>query len=97
MGKTATPESIGQVLEALIKDLGIERKIKGHQAVALWSEIVGAKIARVTEAHRIEDGVLYVRVQNSVWRNELTMRKPELIRMINVRMKRNTVTDIVFR
>lgn len=97
MGKRAKPQSIGAVIETLIKDFGIEKKIKGHQAVALWGEIVGEKIARVTEARKVEDGVLFVRVHNSVWRNELTMRKLELIKMINDRMKRNTVSDIVFR
>jgi len=97
MGKKSGPRNIGTVLETLISELGIEKKIKGHQVVALWEEIVGEKIAKVTEAHKVDDGVLFVKVKNSAWRNELTMKKLEIIKMINDKVKRNTVSDIVFR
>lgn len=71
---------LGETLEELVDKLGIKKKLQEYEAVERWEEIVGQQIGRVTSAMGITKGVLFVRVRTGTWRNELTMRKREIIR-----------------
>ncbi len=92
---TSEPQPLGALLGKLLQDLGLKDKLRQYDVVAAWPDLVGEKIARVAKAYRIERGVLFVHVETSEWRNELTMRKPEILQKINAGER--IVTDIVFR
>jgi len=87
---------LGEALEELVDKLGIKKKLQEYEAVERWEEIVGQQIGRVTSATGITKGVLFVRVRTGTWRNELTMRKREIIRKINLVLGEEIVTDIRF-
>ena len=98
--RKARPSSIKPLYSAmqeLIGGLGIKKKIDEYQAVVRWAEIVGDHIARVSEATKIKQGVLFVRVAASTWRNELQLRKPEIIRKLNTALGDELVKDIKFQ
>jgi predicted nucleic acid-binding Zn ribbon protein len=92
---SSDPQPLSSLLDKLLNELGLSKKIQQYDVVISWAEIVGERIANVTEAYKIEKGILFVRVRTSEWRNELTMRKPEILQKINVRD--TVVKDIVFR
>jgi predicted nucleic acid-binding Zn ribbon protein len=71
-------------------------KIREYDAVTRWSEIVGEQISRVTEAVRIDQGVLVVRVTNSPWRNELMLMKHDILGKLNSALGNGKVRDIRF-
>jgi predicted nucleic acid-binding Zn ribbon protein len=91
----SNPQPLSSLLDKFLNELGLKKKILQYDVVVSWAEIVGEQIARVTEAYKIDKGILFVRVRTSEWRNELLMRKPEILQKINVRETR--VKDIVFR
>ena len=72
-------QSIGNVFAELFRDLGISKAIEQNKAVVEWPEIVGERVAEVSQAEKIEKGVLFVRVESPVWRNELSFMKQNLI------------------
>jgi predicted nucleic acid-binding Zn ribbon protein len=88
------PQNIGSIISALIKNLGFEKKLSELDAVKLWEEIVGEKIAQVSTALKITEGRLYVRVPDPAWRQQLVYFKQEFIAAINARMGRAVVKDI---
>jgi predicted nucleic acid-binding Zn ribbon protein len=90
-------KSVGSALEELTKSLGINKKLQEYDAVVHWEEIVGEQIAKMTTAMRIVKGVLFVQVKTSTWRNELTLRKKEIINKINLETGTNAVKDIKFQ
>ena len=92
----ARAEKIGNVFTQLFSDLGIDKAIQQNMAVAQWSEIVGERIAEISEAERIEKGVLFVKVNSPVWRNELGFMKSSLINSVNEALAKNIVKDIKF-
>ncbi len=51
----------------------------------------------MTTATRILQGVLFVHVKTSTWRNELTLRKKEIIDKLNIVIGINVVKDIKFQ
>jgi predicted nucleic acid-binding Zn ribbon protein len=87
---------LGEALEELVEKLGIKKKLREYEAVERWEEVVGQQIGRVTRATKITKGVLFVRVRTGTWRNELRMRKQEIIRKINQVLGDEIVVDIRF-
>lgn len=79
-------------INELIKGVKKYRKAK----YAYWEDVVGEKIGKVAFPVKNKKGVLFVKVEDSVWRFELTRRKQELISKINEFSKKKTLKDIVF-
>lgn len=97
MLRKAKIKKLDSAIRDVIKEYGLEEKLKNTSVINLWSEIVGERIAQVAKATRIKDGKLSVNVENSVWRNELIFLKKEIIQKINNRFKEEIVKDIIFR
>ncbi len=87
---------VGSSIRELVNDLGIGRKIAEYEAVLQWESVVGEHIARAAEAVKIVKGVLVVKVRSSTWRNELSLRKKEIIGSLNKALGEDIVKDIRF-
>ena len=87
---------IGIALDELVNGLGIKKKLKEYDAIIYWDSIVGQQIAKISSVTRIAQGVLFVHVKTSTWRNELTLRKKEIIDKLNTVVGLNAVKDIKF-
>lgn len=92
-----TPQPIGTALQQLSFELGIARTLRRFDVLTAWERIVGEKIAAVTQAQRFDNGVLIVGVRTAPWRNELTMRRHEIMDRINNTFGEKIVKDIRFR
>jgi predicted nucleic acid-binding Zn ribbon protein len=88
--------SLSQALHGLLRSWGVDGKIREHQAVDFWGQIVGPRIAEETESLRVEDGKIFVRVRSSSWKTELVFMKPEIIQRLNRAVGRRVIEDIVF-
>ncbi len=86
---------LGDILKATIKELGIEKPIQQYEALVIWPQVVGEKIASVTEPKHIANGKLFIKVKNAAWRNELVFHRSDLIRKMNEKTGRVTVRDII--
>jgi predicted nucleic acid-binding Zn ribbon protein len=94
--KKSNAQPIGSVLGVLLEELGLGKKLKQYEAVRIWKEVVGERIARVATPTKIMNGILIVRVEKSTWRNELSLLKTEIIAKINSALKEQVVKDIKF-
>ena len=83
-------------IKNLIKDLGIQNKINENLAIAYWNVVVGKKISVISQAEKIETNILFVKVTNSVWRNELLYHKNNIIEKLNNKIGTRVVKDIRF-
>ena len=92
----ASAKTIGSAIDELINSLGIKKKLQEYDAVVCWEKVVGERIAQMTTATRILQGVLFVHVKTSTWRNELTLRKKEIIDKLNAVIGMDIVKDIKF-
>lgn len=93
----AAIEPLGAVIDSLTNTLGIKSRLQEYEAVVQWEGIVGERIARMTTASRIVKGILFVKVKTSTWRNELNVRKKEIIEKINRGIGGEVVKDIKFQ
>jgi predicted nucleic acid-binding Zn ribbon protein len=77
---------------SLFKSLKSERISK----FGFWEELVGEKLAKIAVPVSNKKGVLFVKVEDPVWRFELTREKNELLIKLKETCKRNSIKDIVF-
>ena len=84
-------------MKRLTSRMGIDTRLEMQKAVVLWEEVVGGKVARRAKAEAVRSGILFVRVANSTWLQELSLLKEGIIDKLNARMESDIVKDIVFR
>lgn len=94
--KAKYPERIDKVLVRTLKGLKIDRRIKEETALLNWAKVVGDRIASYANPLRVRDSILFVRVENASWRNELVFLKGKIIKELNQSVKANVIKDIVF-
>jgi predicted nucleic acid-binding Zn ribbon protein len=92
-----SPQSLGSVIDALVRQLGIQTKLKQYDILDVWGSIVGPQIASVTSIDKIEKNVLVVKVTAAPWRTELTFRRSEILDKIHAAMNSDAIKDIRFR
>ena len=89
-------EPIGKILADVVRDLGLSKKLSEQRAVVEWEDIVGRKVAEHARAMKVDNGRLFVEVDSSVWSQELTMMKRNILRQINDRIGRKAIDNIHF-
>ncbi len=97
MAYTRLPNKLHTVFDALYKQLNFENATEEFRTIKLWAEVVGVYITKVSQIEKIDRGVLYVKVKNAAWRNELMFKKAGIIDEINKRLGKEFVKNIVFK
>ena len=59
------------------------KKLDEADAVARWEQCVGTAISNHTRAIRVEAQVLWVEVDHPAWKNELMLRKQQILDKLN--------------
>jgi predicted nucleic acid-binding Zn ribbon protein len=90
-------KSIGDAIEELVAQLGIKKKLHEQDVFVVWDEAVGTRIAGVAHPARMLRGTLIVSVKSGAWRNELSMRKQEIVQKLNKLLGAEIVKDIKFQ
>jgi predicted nucleic acid-binding Zn ribbon protein len=90
------PEQIGRILARALKSLHVEGRLKEESVVLNWNRLVGERIASQAKPVKVRDSILFVRVENASWRNELFYMKRRIIEELNQSVKGNVIKDIVF-
>lgn len=91
-----TEKHIRDVLLGLFKQMGMKERFEENLSIAFWDVTVGKEIARHTEPYKVADGILFVRVDNDVWRTELTYMKNEILHKLNRKIGKKAITEIKF-
>jgi hypothetical protein len=70
-------EKLGDVLGGV--EPGVKQRLSQVAALSRWSEIVGEELAKNTRPIKLSPELLTVAVPSSVWAQELSLRKFEII------------------
>lgn len=84
-------------VNSFLQSQELAQRLRPHLAKVHWASVVGPQVANVTQVESVRDGVLFVRVKNSVWANELTLLKEDMIRRLNSALGGRVLTDIHFK
>lgn len=90
-------QPINDILRKVLRELGLEKKFQEYQVVASWEDIVGEKVADHTFAYDYDNKLLFVKVDSSVWLQQLVLLKIDFIKKLNKKFGRKIVKDIIFK
>lgn len=96
MSKTPI-KTLGSALEELLGSLGIENRVHEQIVLAEFERIMGETFTKRANAVKIERGVLFIEVTNSVWRQELFYQKQMIKQRLNEALGETLVKEIIFR
>lgn len=89
-------QPIAKVLEEVVRDLGLGKKLSEQRAVVDWPRVVGSKVAGHSRALRVDGGRLFVEVDSPVWAQELTLMKRTIVRQLNTRIGEQVIENVHF-
>lgn len=90
-------QKIDELVEAVLKQMGLYQKFKEHEVCNIWPEVVGQMIASRTKSVSISDGRLFVAFTSAVVKNEIMMVKEGLIKALNDKLGERIVKDIIIK
>ena len=89
--------NVGDLLAEAFKRGGLRRGVKRAEAVLLWPQVVGASLAKFTEAKTLQDGVLYVEVADSETAMHLSFQRAKFVNVYAAKFGVRDVKDVRFR
>lgn len=88
---------MGELLEEFFRRPYVAAKVAEGKLPDTWRVIVGDRAAEVTTELRLENHILYVRIQSSVLRSELFYQREALRDEINRRSGLRLVNAVIVR
>lgn len=87
---------ISNLLDEVFRRKGWGSRMGLHAVFQFWNEVVGKEVARRAQPHVIRGTVLWVRVSDSIWMQQLHLQKTILLEKVNQRLKDEELSDMRF-
>jgi len=97
LNDVSEPVGINRLLSGVIADKKWRSKLELHRTFELWQSIVGPEIAAVAQPSLIHGHVLWVKVAESIWMQQLHLQKMLLLEKINNQLQNEKLSDIRFQ
>lgn len=89
-------EPLRNVILQYLREEGLETPLNEYRAVAVWPQIAGQAIARLTGDVSFRNGTLYIKITRPALRQDLMMGRLQLVRKVNDAVGAQVVQNIVF-
>lgn len=89
--------SLREVLGPALARSKTGRKVYELFALEAWNRKVAPGLQVATRAHHVQEGVVFVAVEDAAWASQLTFFKRQLIRKLNAAVGETIVRDIRFQ
>lgn len=86
--------SIADVLNIYLRETGLEKTVLEDKVVALWPEIMGDTVARLTRSVEVRNGILIVHISSAALKAQLFECRFELVKKINDAVGGNAIRDV---
>lgn len=94
--KKSNEQSLGDAIRQFLKHHELNGKLAEAEIVAAWSKVLGPAIDRRTTKIRLESGgVVYVTLDSSSLRQELSMQRTKLVDALNESIGKVLVKEVI--
>ena len=87
---------ITNLLDAWLRQEGLETPLLQHRMIKSWPEVMGATVAQYTGDIRIYGNVLRVQIKSPALRQNLLMMRTEIARKMNDHVKGQIIQEVTF-
>ena len=94
--RTSNETPLSQLIEKLMKAYRLDGKLKELDIIQAWPEMMGIAVANRTKNITIKNKVLYLSMDSSVMRDELSYGKQIIIERINQKAGFQIIEDVWF-
>lgn len=94
--RTSNEESIDDVVTKLLKAYGLTSNFDEYEAINSYKRIMGEPIVKYTKDITLKNKRMYIKLTSSVIREELSMGRSKIIKMINEDLGKVVILDIIF-
>ncbi|MBW2465809.1 MAG: DUF721 domain-containing protein [Deltaproteobacteria bacterium] len=92
------PVKISRLLSTVFADKKWHGRLELHKVFEFWDRTVGKEIAAVAQPALVRGGnVLWIKVKDSIWMQQLHLQKVLLLEKINIQLKGEKFSDIRFQ
>ena len=95
--KKSTPQNISGILNNLLVNRKLKKRIDDCKAFELWDSVVGEKIASRTEPFALRAGILKIYVSDHGWLQELQFLKEEIKDRLNEAQGKDSIESLYFK
>ena len=89
--------SIQEIIQNILDKLAYKDGFKKAWIEKHWPDLVGSEASRHSLPQRVERAVLFVKVDSSVWKQELFMRRRQLLEKINGSFSHVILNDVKYQ
>ena len=89
-------QHVSDILRSVLQKKGIPLNLENQRMARAWDSAVGPRIAAQTRPDTIRRGILFVRVSNSVWMQQLHYLKQEIIEKVNRTLGEEVIGNLFF-
>ena len=87
-------QDLSTALKKALKKSGIDRAVRQNKALFVWENVVGKTVAKNCSAEEVNHGTIVVKASTPVWRNELALKKKEIVDKLNKKLGEELINDI---
>lgn len=95
MSKYYNEYSLKEVLDSMIIDLDIQNKLNEVNIKKYWSILFGVDVASNTKTIRLNEGVLWVKIESASLKQELSFSKDEVKVLLNNKLGNEIIDEII--
>ncbi len=88
-------KTIGELIKQVFKERGWDDRVTFYEVNSVWNEFVGDKISQNTRLVKFEGGVLWIKVNSSVLKQELLYMRSDIVLAINNKLGKAVIRKIV--
>ncbi len=89
---------LGEILPTVLRHIGRKYEKRADLIIAAWPEIIGAHLSSMTEAVLFEEGLLYVKVNNSTLHSVLNqVYRARIVRSLRDKFPGTEIKNVIFR
>ena len=97
-GATATTKTIADLMPAVVKNIGLDKKRADLEILKVWNHLIDPNIVKHAKPVNIAKGTLFVNVDNSAWLDEIVRyRRKEILRQLQTAFGQDAIQKISFR
>lgn len=95
--KPGAPEHFSDLVGSVINNMAGKGRLGAEEIASAWSSAAGAAAARHSRPVSFKKNSLIVNVESSSWLYELTVRKKEILQILEKELKGGKVKELRFR
>lgn len=92
--RTPPTQRAGDALKVLLATTPLGQRLKEHDLLTNWQQVVGPALAAHVERLWFKDGVVYLTLDHPMWREECRYNAQELVAAFNAHAGSQLVTAV---